>query len=60
MDGHNDTLPRLGGRWIVEVQELIAKDVRTRSKLEYLRGAGSRDNRGPQIVYNFEGFNSTQ
>ena len=23
--------------------ELIAKDVRTRSELEYLRGAGSRD-----------------
>ena len=25
--------------------ELIAKDVRTRSELEYLRGAGSRDKR---------------
>ena len=29
------------------VTELIAKDVRTRSELEYLRGAGSRDKNDP-------------
>lgn len=51
MDGHNDALARTWNDEFVGLQELIAKNRKKTSKLEYIRVAlGSRDMRHPYKI----------